>query len=146
MVKFYQNMKFLTPTLKNCFSGVTVLFLTWSCWKRCQNARGINSIIWAVQRKGESNTLFLFSVQWYIQGAIKTMQFFDHLVYDGAWMKIINFGMHGWVMGKATSVSEAHPFTMNLFDVYCRGEIVNDHSHRFLFVSPCIIIVPPCIG
>ena len=54
-----------------------------------------------------------------------------------------NFGMHGWVIGKATS--EAHPFTMNLFDVYCRGEIVNDHSHSFLFVSPCIIIVPPCI-
>ena len=53
-------------------------------------------------------------------------------------MKIINFGMHGWVMGKATSVSEAHPFTMNLFDVYCRGEIVNDHSHRFLFVSPLL--------
>ena len=58
-------------------------------------------------------------------------------------MKIISFGMHGWVLGKATL--EAHPFTMNLFDVYCRGEIVNDHSHSFLFVSPCIIIVPPCI-
>ena len=58
-------------------------------------------------------------------------------------MKIINFGMHGWVIGKATL--EAHPFTMNLFDVYCIGEIVNHHSHSFLFVSPCIIIVPPCI-
>ena len=58
-------------------------------------------------------------------------------------MKIISFGMHGWVIGKATL--DAHPFTMNLFDVYCRGEIVIDHSHSFLFVSPCIIIVPPCI-
>ena len=56
-------------------------------------------------------------------------------------MKIINFGMYGWVIGKATL--KAHPFTMNLFDVYCRGEIVNSHSHSLLFVLPCIIIVPP---
>ena len=27
-------------------------------------------------------------------------------------MKMINFGMHGWVIGKATL--KAHPFTMNL--------------------------------
>ena len=47
--------------------------------------------------------------------------------------------MHGWV------TLEAHICTMNLFDVYCRGEIVNHHSHSFLFVSPCIIIVPPYI-
>ena len=72
------------------------------------------------------------------------MKFFDPpCMYDGTLMKIINFGMHRWVIGKATS--EAHPFTMNLFDVYCRGEIVNDHSHSFLFVSPCIVIGPPCI-
>ena len=65
-------------------------------------------------------------------------------MYDGTLMKIINFAMHGWVISKATL--EAHPFTMNLFDGYCRGKIVNHHSHSFLFVSPCIIIVPPCIG
>ena len=64
-------------------------------------------------------------------------------MYNGTLMKIIYFGIHGWVKGKATL--EAHPFTMNLFDVYCRVEIVNYHSHSFLFVSPCIIIVPPCI-
>ena len=64
-------------------------------------------------------------------------------MYDGTLMKTIKFGMHGWVTGKATL--EAYPFTMNLFDVTCRGEIVNHHSHNFLFVSPCIIIVPPCI-
>ena len=47
------------------------------------------------------------------------------------------------VIGKATL--EAHPLTINVFDVYSRGEIVNHHSQSFLFVSPCIIIVPPCI-
>ena len=62
-------------------------------------------------------------------------------MYDGTLMKMINFGMHGWVIGKATL--KAHPFTMNLFDVYCRGEIVNSHSHSLLFVSPCII--RPCV-
>ena len=74
-------------------------------------------------------------------------------MYDGTLMKIIYFGMlhracgpdcmYGWVIGKATL--EAYLFTMTLFDVYCRGEIVNHHSHSFLFVSPCVIIVPPCI-
>ena len=64
-------------------------------------------------------------------------------MYDGTLMKIINFGMHGWVIGKATS--EAHSFTMNLFHMSYKGEIVNHHSHCFLFVSPCIMFVPPCI-
>ena len=65
------------------------------------------------------------------------------MINDGTLMKIINFGMHGWVIGKATL--EAHPFTMILFDVYCRGEIVNHHSHSFFLVLPCIIIiVSPC--
>ena len=64
-------------------------------------------------------------------------------MFDGTLMKVINFSMHGWVTGKATL--EAHSSTMNLFDVYCSGETVNHHSHVFLFVSPCIMIVPPCI-
>ena len=64
-------------------------------------------------------------------------------MYDGTLMKIINFGMHGWVIG--LTVLEAHPFTINLFDVYCRVKVVIYHSHGNFFVSPCTIIVPPCI-
>ena len=64
-------------------------------------------------------------------------------MYDGTLMKIINFGMHGWVIGLA--ILEAHPFTMNLFDVYCRVKVVNLPFSWDFFVSPCTIIVPPCI-
>ena len=48
---------------------------------------------------------------------IKTVQFFDHPVvcmYDGIWLKIINVGMHEWVIGKATSIYHEGPLEVSM--------------------------------
>ena len=61
-------------------------------------------------------------------------------MYDGALMKIINFGMHGWVIG---FILEAHPFTMNLFDVYYSVRVVIYHSHGIFLFHPVKLLSHP---
>ena len=122
------------PTLKNCFSAVTVSFSTRFCWKRCQNAQEI-TLYHLLSSTKESNTFFFYLAC--IQGDKNCTIFWPPHMYDGTLMIADYFGMHGWVIDKATS--EAHPFTMNLFDVYSREEIgglVNHYSFFFTLLNP----------
>ena len=47
-------------------------------------------------------------------------------MYDGTLMKIINFGMHGWVIGNATL--EAHSFTIDQDTLALKRQLLQKRS------------------